>query len=88
LLDLKPNKSDGREVLKQIKLDSALQPIPVIVFTESTSEKKIDLAYELGANCVIAKPANIAEFIDLVGLTASFWTGYVTLPRNSGRAKV
>src|SRR5215207_8095451 len=39
MLDLNMPGRDGREVLKDIKEDERLRPIPIIVFTTSGSEK-------------------------------------------------
>jgi two-component system, chemotaxis family, response regulator Rcp1 len=51
LLDLNLPKKDGREVLKEIKLDAQLKRIPVVVLTTSGAEQDILKTYELHANC-------------------------------------
>lgn len=45
LLDLNLPRKNGREVLKEIKEDSALKCIPVILLTSSTEEKDVAAAY-------------------------------------------
>jgi CheY-like chemotaxis protein len=82
LLDLNMPKKDGRDVLKEIKADPDLQTIPVIVFTASDSEKEVQLAYKLHANCVIVKPVDFTEFVDVVKSIENFWMKIVALPKN------
>ncbi len=53
LLDLNMPKKDGREVLKELKNDEKLKHIPVLVLTNSSSDKDILIAYKLGANCYL-----------------------------------
>src|SRR5664280_967820 len=49
LLDLNLPKKDGREVLREIKEDSNLKNIPVIILTTSQAERDILRAYDLHA---------------------------------------
>jgi two-component system, chemotaxis family, response regulator Rcp1 len=49
LLDLNLPKKDGREVLQEIKDDTGLRNIPVIVLTSSDDEGDVHRAYGLHA---------------------------------------
>ena len=80
LLDLNLPKKDGREVLKEIKKDSNLKNIPLIVLTTSTADKDILRAYDLHANAYITKPIDFNEFIKVVESIVNFWLGVVQLP--------
>lgn len=80
LLDLNMPRKDGREVLKEIKEDPALDTIPVIVLTTSKSEEDILFSYKYHANCYIRKPLDLVKFIDVVKAVSSFWLTIVTLP--------
>jgi chemotaxis family two-component system response regulator Rcp1 len=62
LLDLNMPRKDGREVLAEIKTDPDLALIPVVILTTSQSERDIHTAYELHANCYIAKPVDLLDF--------------------------
>lgn len=62
LLDLNLPKIDGRELLKQIRQDSRLKHIPVIVLTSSKVEADIVRTYHLQANNYIVKPVNLEKF--------------------------
>lgn len=81
LLDLNLPRLDGREVLIDIKRDSDLAKIPVIVLTSSSAERDIQSAYELHANCYISKPVNFTEFIEAVRSLEGFWLQIVRLPK-------
>lgn len=83
LLDLNLPKKDGRSVLKEIKNDSALKHIPVVVLTTSTADDDVIQAYELHANCYIVKPFELAEFMQVVQQIESFWLETVRLPRRA-----
>jgi len=50
LLDLNMPRKNGREALKEIKSDSGLQKIPVVVLTTSKSDEDIIRSYDLGVN--------------------------------------
>ncbi len=56
LLDLNLPRKSGRELLQGIKADAGLGRIPVVILTTSQAEEDIANAYDLNANCYIAKP--------------------------------
>ena len=80
LLDLNLPKKDGREVLVEIKRDSDLGLIPVVVLTTSKAEEDILKSYELHANCYVTKPVDLDQFIRVVKSIDGFWLTVVTLP--------
>ncbi len=80
LLDLNLPKKDGREVLREIKEDSNLKNIPVVVLTTSNAEKDILRAYDLHANAYIIKPLDFDQFIKVVESIGNFWLEIVRLP--------
>lgn len=82
MLDLNLPKKGGWEVLREIKLNSALKTIPVVVLTASEAEDDISRSYELHANCFVTKPSNLDEFLNVVGTIYEFWLATVTLQRN------
>jgi CheY-like chemotaxis protein len=75
LLDLNLPNKDGREVLKEIKEDSNLKNIPVIVLTSSSAEKDILRAYELHANAYVTKSIDFNQSIRVVESIVNFWLG-------------
>lgn len=80
LLDLNLPRKGGREVLSEIKADDALKRIPVVVLTTSQAEEDIARAYQLSANCYIAKPVDLDQFMRVVRNIEDFWLTIVRLP--------
>lgn len=80
LLDLNLPGIDGREVLREIKSDSELSIIPVVVLTTSSSDQDALEAYKLHANCYITKPVDLDQFIRVVTTIQEFWVSIVKLP--------
>jgi two-component system, chemotaxis family, response regulator Rcp1 len=80
LLDLKMPKKGGLEVLREIKADSILRRIPVIVLTTSDAPDDILQAYDLQASLYITKPENLEEFDRVMGMVRDFCLTVVRLP--------
>jgi len=80
LLDLNLPRKDGREVLAEVKEDPDLRRIPVVILTTSEAETDILKAYDLHANCYIAKPVDIEQFLRVVKSIEDFWVTIVKLP--------
>ena len=80
LLDLKMPKKGGLEVLAEIKADSTLRRIPVIVLTTSDAPEDILRAYDLHANLYITKPEDLDEFDRFMGMIRDFCLTVVKLP--------
>lgn len=80
LLDLNMPKKDGRQTLKEIKGDSVLKSIPVIILTTSSAEVDIEKSYFLGANCFVSKPVDFNQFLKVVNTLGDFWFTVVRLP--------
>jgi two-component system, chemotaxis family, response regulator Rcp1 len=80
LLDLNLPRKGGREVLEEIKRDSVLRRIPVVILTTSEAEEDIVRSYDLHANCYISKPVDLDQFITVVRSIEDFWLTIVKLP--------
>ena len=80
LLDLNMPRKDGREVLADLKADDELKRIPVVVLTTSQSEDDVAAAYNLAANCYVAKPVDLDQFLGVVRAIDDFWLSLVKLP--------
>jgi two-component system, chemotaxis family, response regulator Rcp1 len=80
LLDLNLPRKDGRVVLAEIKKDPDLRRIPVIVLTTSKAEEDVLHTYDLHANCYIAKPLDLEQFITVVKSIEDFWFTVAKLP--------
>ena len=64
---------DGRDVLREMKRNDALKPIPIVVITTSSSERDRDISYQLGANCFVTKPDSYQELVELTDSIAKLW---------------
>ena len=79
-LDLNMPRTDGREALREIKLNPSTHSIPVIVFTTSSSRDDILRCYELGCNSYLSKPASFDGLTKVIKLLDDYWLGTVELP--------
>ena len=80
LLDLNLPRKDGREVLEEIKCDTELCDIPVVILTTSQAERDIVQSYKLHANCYVTKPVDLEQFLNVVQSIEHFWLTVVRLP--------
>jgi CheY-like chemotaxis protein len=80
LLDIKMPRMDGIEVLNDIKSDSVLKMIPVVMLTSSREEKDLVQSYLLGVNAYVVKPVDFYQFNDSLKQLGSFWTILNELP--------
>ena len=78
LLDLNMPRMDGREALTEIKADSKLNQIPVIILTTSDAEQDIAMSTALGANYFITKPTDLNEFARVAEVIQELWSNIAT----------
>jgi CheY-like chemotaxis protein len=83
LLDINLPRLDGKEVLAEIKKDTILMVIPVVMLTTSDSEKDIMESYHNHANCFITKPVDFQKFMEVVHIIKNFWISIVQLPNKN-----
>lgn len=81
LLDLNLPKKSGLEVLGEIKSDSSLRAIPVVVLTTSKADEDITNAYGRYANSYVGKPLDFDSFRDVFRALEEFWLCIVSLPK-------
>lgn len=73
LLDINLPKVNGIEVLKEIKHDTELQNIPVVMLTASKRDEDIVRSYNFGCNSFIQKPVEFEKFVEAVKLIGLYW---------------
>jgi CheY-like chemotaxis protein len=73
LLDLKLPKIDGFEVLQWICTNSQLPGLRVVVLTSSDNIHDVNLAYSLGANSFLVKPADFTRYAQLSVFISDTW---------------
>ncbi|MDP6353444.1 MAG: response regulator [Alphaproteobacteria bacterium] len=80
LLDLNMPGKDGRDSLREIRADSRLRRLPVVVLSTSSDSIDVDQSYDLGANSYLVKPYDYASWVALMGAVAHYWFDRAELP--------
>jgi len=86
LLDLKLPKVDGLEVLRTIRADPTLKPVPVVMLTSSNEESDLLKSYQLGVNAYVVKPVEFKDFVAAISDLGIFWAVLNEPPPGSLRA--
>jgi len=72
-VDLKMPKVGGFEVLRWLKEHPDCAVMPTMVFSSSNTAEDVKLAYELGANGYLMKPATFDDLKAMLRSTLDFW---------------
>jgi CheY-like chemotaxis protein len=80
LLDLNLPRRNGLEVLAELKNDSNLLSIPVVILTTSQAQEDILRSYSLHANAYISKPVDFDKFTGVIRQIDDFFLTLVKLP--------
>lgn len=80
LLDLNLPRRNGLEVLAELKADSNLLAIPVVILTTSQAQEDILRSYALHANAYISKPVDFDKFTSVIRQIDDFFLTLVKLP--------
>ena len=80
LLDLNLPRSNGLEVLAEVKADHDLLMIPVVILTTSQAETDILASYQSHANAYITKPVSFDSFTEAIRQVDNFFLTLVKLP--------
>ena len=81
LLDISLPKVNGIEVLRSMKADPTLRPIPVLMLTTSSRPEDVATAYAHGANGYVCKPIHFARFVEVVADLSEYWGQVALLAR-------
>jgi len=73
LLDMNMPRKDGLQALIEIKSESALQHIPVVILTSSQEQEDVNLTLKAGAELFITKPATFDEWVEMMRSLAESW---------------
>jgi len=80
LLDLNMPRMNGSQLLTEVKADSALKHIPVVILTGSREIEDIIKSNNLHADRYVTKPIDLEQFIRTVKSIIDFWLTTVKLP--------
>jgi CheY-like chemotaxis protein len=81
LMDLNMPRKNGLEALAEMKADSRLAAIPVVMFSTSHEDNDLRRAYELGASSYLVKPIGLPELVHAVTVIHSYWLGLIEVPQ-------
>ena len=73
LLDLKMPRKNGFQVLRWIRSRPGLSSLRVVVLTTSSDMVDVNLAYQLGANSFLVKPADFQQFVSVILAMQGYW---------------
>ena len=65
-LDINMPRKNGFECLAEIKQDEKLKDLPVIMFSTSNAQEKINILFKTGADVYIRKPSNFAQLVQVI----------------------
>lgn len=81
LLDINMPRIDGVEVLRQLRADTNMSTLPVIMLTTTDDPREIERCYQLGCNVYITKPVQPDAFIEAIR-RLGFFLQVVKIPKN------
>lgn len=74
LLDLNLPGQGGRATLKQIKEESTLHSVPVVVLSSSSAPKDISFCHAHGVNAYHVKPLRYEDFTSMLNIIFDYWS--------------
>jgi CheY-like chemotaxis protein len=87
LLDLNMPRMTGAEVLMEMKQDSSLACIPIVVLTTSKAPKDIVQTAGLGVNGYMQKPNTYAGYLQIFTNLQEHWGEILDRPLSGGGAE-
>ena len=81
ILDVNMPDMDGCAVLREIKSDSNLRRIPVVMFSGGSNDDEIRRCYREHANAYVQKPVDFEANVCVVRAIERFWFDTVALPK-------
>ena len=85
LLDIRMPKVDGVEVLRQVKADSELRKIPVIMLTTTDDPREVERCHSIGCSSYIVKPVDYDKFAEAIK-NLGLYISLVEVPEISGES--
>jgi len=73
LLDMKRQRRDGIETLRQLRADPVLVVIPAIMLAAYDDAHDIAQSYELGINAYVTKPVDFDNLVHMLRRIGQFW---------------
>lgn len=83
LMDIRMPVLDGREALREIKTDSVLKKIPVVMTSTSSDNNDITFCYENHANGYVVKPNGMKATDKIIENIIEFWLRSCVIPHRT-----
>ena len=80
LLDINLPKINGIQVLKRIKSDIRLRPVPVVMLTTSNNHIDMEECLRNSANSYITKPLDYENFMEKMKSVVRYWLEVNDMP--------
>jgi CheY-like chemotaxis protein len=64
---------DGFDVLRWIRQEPVLSALRVVVLTASDDMRDVNVAYKMGANSFLIKPADLDRFVEISQALNGYW---------------
>ena len=72
LLDINLPQVSGVEVLRQIRSDTVLRKMPIIMLTTTDDPREIDRCHAIGCSNYVVKPINYDSFVSAITTIGSY----------------
>ncbi|WP_375447018.1 response regulator [uncultured Fibrella sp.] len=80
LLDLNMPRKNGFQALAEIRGNTVLRRLPVVVMSTSMANGDVVKTYEIGVNSYIVKPHNFNRLVEVINSLKYYWLETVQLP--------
>lgn len=80
LLDLHMAGKDGLDILKELKQDTHLRDVPVVIWSGAMSDQQVNQCYQAGASSVVIKSGNQPDLEVVIRQLCEYWFRAVQLP--------
>ena len=87
LLDLNMPRMGGLDCLKEMRNDSNLRVLPVVILTSSREDRDVVESYEIGANSYIQKPVDFDQFVKAIQTLGLYWLVLNVSPKRGGNCE-
>jgi CheY-like chemotaxis protein len=68
MLDIQMPGINGLDVMRYLRAILPTRPLPLVALTGSALEGEMDRCLEAGASAFLAKPCNLSELMESIGL--------------------
>jgi CheY-like chemotaxis protein len=83
-MDINMPYKDGLEALNEIRVNPKFKNLPLIIYSTTKNEDRINACYEKGADMFVIKPDDFDELMQVVKKICTYdWKNYTRPPREN-----